>query len=98
METKERLARELDTAARMTGDARLKELAKHARAGLYSDFESPLSLPKVALVEDLIVIAQTTPAIVGLINLVKQGEFDDTKAEAQAWYKREGKSLGKHLS
>ena len=90
--TKERLAERLHAIG-------LFELEKEARAGAFSDFESESATPKVDLVMRLNGWAQRAqyPAmakvICDLATEVKDGKWDDTKEESDAWFKREGKDL-----
>lgn len=71
MTTKEKLASALEEAG-------LEMMARDARTGLYSDFESPLAFPKIALVRNLLNHGKHD-----LVNRVKAGEFDDTNDEAR---------------
>lgn len=76
MPTTEKLARALEVAgcpAAMIADA---------RRGFYDDYKSELIAPISQLVHDL--------RVLGKIHLAKQamnGEFDGTRAEADAWAK-----------
>jgi len=56
----------------------------YARAllGYYDDFQSPLSFPKIALVDQLEAIAMHDFAC-----RVIAGEFDATRQEAEAWFR-----------
>jgi hypothetical protein len=84
VKTKERLAQRLDQAG-------LHDLAWQAREGKFSDFESSLEMPKVELVRLLkksdLLTAET------VAKEVMHGDFDDTKEEADEWFKREGRDL-----
>ena len=75
--TKERLAIHLESLGH-------DYLAKRAREGLYSDFESKHETPKVLLMRDL-----KRNNLYKLAALVRQGEYDDTKAESDAWAKEQ---------
>lgn len=81
MKTKERLAAVL-------GAAGLGELSRRALLGHYDDFESPLATPIMQLVLDLEAVGAHE-----LAKRARNGEFDSTKEEAEAWYEREGKDL-----
>jgi hypothetical protein len=54
-----------------------------ARAGRYDDYKSDLAMPIVALVADLGRL--DTPEATDLARRAMGGEFDGTRAEAQAW-------------
>jgi len=82
MSTKERLAQKLHSLG-------LLELERRARQGEFSDFEGPHATPKVVLVQELTGITNAAE----LRQQVMDGEYDDTKEEAEAWFQREGKSL-----
>ena len=82
--TKERLARALEELR----DPHLGGLIAMARQGKYDDYESDLALPQHALVERLREFGHDT-----FIKRIIEGEFDATKAEAQAWWEREGRHL-----
>lgn len=77
--TKERLAQELEKLPPVNG---LERLVKRARAGMYDDYDSPLAMPQMQLVEDLRKIGQE-----GFVQRVVNGEFDGTREEAEAWAK-----------
>lgn len=75
--TKEKLA----AALRAEG---FVALAERAHAGEFDDFESEEhDLPKVALVAAL--LALDTPAAERFAARVTDGEFDNTREEAEAW-------------
>lgn len=90
--TKELLAQHLHAIG-------LFELEKAARAGEFSDYESEHATPKVELVNRLNKIAKTTTNLTlaqnarSLAKAVMEGEYDDTREEADEWFKREGKDL-----
>lgn len=82
MSTKERLARELET------NNAPDWMIENARNGQYDDFESLSPTPIVQLVRDC-----TRAGLGSLAERAKEGEFDATKEEANAWYEHEGKDL-----
>lgn len=82
--TKERLA----LALQALDEPGLQPVIERARQGLYDDFESPYPLPQHQLVADL--APYNLPAFV---ERVKNGEFDATREEGEAWYRKEGRSL-----
>jgi hypothetical protein len=55
-----------------------------ARAGYYDDFKSHLTFPITTLVEDL-----TRYGLFDLAERAKNGEFDATREESEAWAKSE---------
>lgn len=68
------------------------ELVTCARYGYYHDFESPLDMPTLQLAGDLGVIARAPGTAAearamyeALIERVKNGDFDATAAESDAW-------------
>lgn len=67
METNEKLARELEKLGHAN-------IADAARQGHYSDFNSPLVLPKITLVSELRAIG--TKGAKALAERVINGEFD----------------------
>lgn len=58
-------------------------MIKRARDGYYDDFKSELATPITALVTDLMAL-RTADAFV-LAERAKNGEFDGTAEEADAW-------------
>jgi hypothetical protein len=72
--TTERLARVLETEGLPAG------MVAAARDGYYDDFKSPLAMPETQLYHDL--LAQNRP---DLADRVKDGEWDATKEESDAW-------------
>jgi hypothetical protein len=74
--SKDKLAEALEEI----GDPALEPMIQQAREGYYSDYESPLPFPCVALVSDLMRAKQGR-----LAERAKMGEFDATKEEADAW-------------
>lgn len=85
MTTKERLAQVLHAAGLLTLEVR-------ARAGHYDDLESPSATPIMNLARDLELCGHPE-----LANRARNGEFDSTKEEAEAWFQREGKDLVKEF-
>lgn len=81
MSTKERLA----AALREIG---LTTLAEEAARGVYDDYESPMAFPLINLVHRLGEAGTAEAAV--LAQRVKDGDFDGTKEEADAWARREG--------
>lgn len=82
MSTKERLAKALET------NNAPNWMIANARNGVYDDFESLSATPIGLLVADC--------RKFGLNELAQRaidGEFDSTKEEADAWYRREGKNI-----
>lgn len=82
MTTKDRLAADLEAAGAPGG------MVERARRGHYDDFESPLSLPIVALVR-----ACNEAGLIDIAERAKDGAYDATPEEAQAWWEREGRLL-----
>lgn len=78
MHTKDYLAQELRKAD-------LEDMAKKAETGYYHDFLSPLDMPELQLLQDL--IEKGTPAALALADRHKDGEFDSSAAEADEWIK-----------
>lgn len=74
MKTKERLAQALETAGVPSG------LVMKAREGWYDDYESHSATPKADLVRDLHRLGRPD-----LVARVRDGEFDNTKEEGDAW-------------
>jgi hypothetical protein len=72
-------------------------LVDGALAGKYDDFKSDLDLPITTLVADLTEAARNwslpngvRSKLAALVDRVKNGEFDATREEAEAWARREG--------
>lgn len=63
-------------------------MIEKARQGYYDDYESQLATPITQLVIDA-----TTNGLPLIAKMAKNGEFDGTKEESQAWMNKEGKSL-----
>lgn len=76
LHTTEKLARALEAE----NDPRLASLIERARQGHYHDFLSPLPTPEFQLMADLTALGHTA-----LAERVKEGEFDASKAESEAW-------------
>lgn len=76
MHTKDRLAEALEKAG-------CHAAAELAARGYYDDYLSPLALPAMQLVKDLSKI--DTPEARAIIERVKDGDFDATAEEADAW-------------
>jgi hypothetical protein len=91
MKMAEATARKL---ARILGKAGCPpEMVRRAREGYYDDFRSELTYPITQLFKDLIEAGQPE-----LADRAKQGEFDGTREEAQAWAKSpEGRAIAKRL-
>lgn len=82
--TTEKLARALEAL----NDKRLAGMIAKARAGHYDDFKSDIALPIAQLVFDLI-----TAGYPDMAERAKNGEWDGTREEGQAWFKSEGWQL-----
>ena len=67
---------------------RINKMIILAKEGYYSDYDSPLALPCIQLVKDLDALGLTE-----LSDRAKDGEFDGTIEESDAWYEREGRAL-----
>jgi hypothetical protein len=83
MDSKEKLS-----AALLAHNPPLTEMAEKAKEGYYSDFDSPLPMPITQLVLDLEAAGATD-----LANQARNGEFDATEEEGDAWFEREGAGL-----
>ena len=87
--TTEKLARALEAV----NDSKLAEMIRRAREGYYDDFRSPLALPTVQLVHDLIAAGQREMA-----DRAIDGEWDATKEEGEAWARSpEGQEVFREL-
>jgi hypothetical protein len=70
-----------------------REIVQRAVDGAYHDYLSDLAFPALQLCRDLVVFRNRRAThgtkawgqVTALIERVKQGEFDATKAEADAW-------------
>jgi hypothetical protein len=72
-----------DKLAKALVEAGLERMAIMAEAGFYDDFLSPIAFPITQLLADL--RTANTPASYALAARVRDGEFDATKEEADAW-------------
>ena len=93
MNSKEKLAQALEEVQKqgIPGSLtwnRIGIMTKKAKEGYYSDYDSPLATPCIQLVKDLDSLGLTE-----LADRAKEGEFDATKEESDAWYQREGRAL-----
>lgn len=77
--------------AKVLADAGFSDLSLRAEAGEFSDFESKHATPQIVLYHELASIG-TEPARL-ICEQIRRGEWDDTKAEAEAWWEKEGKTL-----
>jgi len=82
--TKERLAHEIDAVARRYGDEGLVAMARRAREGYYDDYESPLAMPCVKLVEDFRFLGYE-----GMARKAMDGRWDGSREEGEAWAARQ---------
>lgn len=96
MNSKEKLAKEIRSHKRVecldTTDVKynntLEHMAMKADQGYYSDYDSPLATPCIQLVKDLEALGLTE-----LSARARNGEFEATEEESNAWYEREGRAL-----
>ena len=92
MNSKEKLAealqQEFENRLKTRGLFNLYQMIKIAKDGYYSDYDSPIATPCVQLVKDLDFLGLTE-----LSKRAKDGEFDATQEESDAWYEREGKKM-----
>jgi hypothetical protein len=72
-----------DILAAALSDAGLLEMAERAAEGYYHDFLSPLVMPEKQLLSELTTIG--TSAALTLCERVKQGDFDPSDDESDAW-------------
>lgn len=72
-----------DVLAAALRDAGLQEMAERAAEGYYHDYLSPLVMPEKQLVSELTMIG--TSAALSLCERVKQGDFDPSDDESDAW-------------
>lgn len=82
MTTKQRLA---EAIREYNPDSHMVKLAEE---GYYDDFESPLAAPQTQLLRDL-----REAGMLDLHKRARNGEFDGTREEAEAWFQREGRHL-----
>lgn len=73
-------------------DSSQTELIERAQAGYYDDFKSKLATPIAQLIFDL-----QDAGLPELAQRARDGEFDATQAEAEAWFKAEGDALLKEF-
>ena len=78
--TKERLAQVLHAAGQF-------DLEKQARVGVFDDYESESATPIIDLVRAL-----TAAGCPELADRARNGEWDATKEEADAWYSKRGRT------
>jgi hypothetical protein len=79
--TTEKLARAIEAAAEAHPDKpQMRMMAGRARNGYYDDFKSLLATPCIQLVRDLDALGCAE-----LSARAKNGEFDATKEESDAW-------------
>lgn len=81
MHTKDQLADALNAVG-------LTSMAEQARTGYYHDFMSPLDLPEMQLVEDLLQMSMIKPnkdEIQALRERVICGDFDASIEESEEW-------------
>lgn len=97
MNSKEKLAQALEEAlVKYKGETviadnitrRINKMIILAKDGYYSDYDSPLTTPCIQLVKDLDALGLTE-----LSAKARDGEFDATEEESDAWYEREGRKL-----
>lgn len=86
LSTKERLAADLRAAGAPAF------MVYKALDGAYDDYESPSATPIIDLVRAC--LATGKPALRAIADAAKDGKYDGTKAEADAWFQREGRHLG----
>lgn len=67
-----------------------EEMIRKAIDGYYDDYESPLATPIIQLVLDC---RKEGGELLKIASLAKDGEYDGTREEAEAWFNREGKRL-----
>jgi hypothetical protein len=72
--TSERLARDLGAAGAPAA------MITRAREGYYDDYRSPVAFPQIQLISDL-----HAAGLVPLCVRAARGEWDGTRAEADAW-------------
>jgi hypothetical protein len=72
-----------DVLAAALRDVGHPEMAGRAAEGYYHDYLSPLVMPEKQLVSELTIIG--TPAALMLCERVKQGDFDPSDDESDAW-------------
>jgi hypothetical protein len=63
-------------------------MIRKAIDGYYDDYESPIATPCIQLVIDL-----NLAGLLDMANEAKNGKYDGTKEEADAWLAKEGQDL-----
>ena len=76
--TTEKLAMALEKL----NDPALEPLIKRAREGYYDDYKTTIPTPLVQLAQDITVCGHSE-----FVERIKDGEFDATKEESDAWVK-----------
>ena len=82
--TSERLTEALEAL----NDPKLADMIRKARLGYYDDYETWIATPQLVLIGDLYQAGHPD-----MIRRVMAGEFEATKEEGKAWFKREGRQL-----
>jgi hypothetical protein len=72
-----------DVLAAALRDVGLPEMAARAAEGYYHDYLSPLVMPEKQLVFELTIVG--TSAALSLCERVKQGDYDPSEEEEEAW-------------
>jgi hypothetical protein len=72
-----------DILASALRDAGLPLIAIKAAEGYYHDYLSPLPMPEKTLCEELTNVG--TPAALALCERVRQGDYDASEEEEEAW-------------
>jgi hypothetical protein len=72
-----------DILATALRDAGLPLMASKAAEGYYHDYLSPLIMPERKLCDELTIVG--TSAALALCERVKQGEYDASEEEEEAW-------------
>lgn len=67
---------------------KIYEMSDKAKEGYYSDYDSPLVTPCIQLVKDL-----ESLGLNELADRARNGEFEATEEESNAWYEREGRAI-----
>lgn len=83
------MAQEQPTKARLAAVLKaegLSEMAIQAAGGYYDDYDSPLTGPLIQLYSDLVAVDRQD-----LADRVKDGEWDGTREESEAWWQRTGR-------
>ena len=82
MQTKDKLARALEEVGAPSG------MIEAALQGAYDDFESDSATPINDLIRDASKHGLST-----IVGRAMNGDFDATREESEAWFKREGSKL-----